>query len=234
MRGSWPRPASASVRRPSFDASGSTTASGRIVGWDWDFGDGATAQGATVEHVYQQAGTRIATLTLRTEGGIAACSTVKAQHSIIVNAPPVADAGQDRTASIDEEILFDASGSHDDDGGIVAYDWDFGDGTTATGINARHSFRASGRYPVKLTVTDNMGLPNSSVTDTVMVVVNQPPVPVIAAPAAACPGEQLAFGGGGSHDATARSRASPGPSATARPRTVPMSPTPMPPRGSMS
>ena len=34
-----------------------------------------------------------------------------------------------------------------------------------------------------------------------MVIVNQPPQPVIAAPAAACPGEQLAFGGGGSHDA---------------------------------
>ena len=138
---------------------------------------------------------------MRTEGGIDACSTVKAQHSIIVNAPPVADAGPDRTVGIDEEILFDASASHDDDGGIVAYAWDFADGSTATGINARHSFRASGRYPVTLTVTDNMGLPNSSVATTTMVDVNQPPEPVIAAPAAACPGEQLTFSGGGSTDA---------------------------------
>ena len=84
-----------------------------------------------------------------------------------------------------QEILFDASASHDDDGGIVAYAWDFADGSTATGINARHSFRASGRYPVTLTVTDNMGLPNSSVATTAMVDVNQPPEPAIAAPAAA-------------------------------------------------
>ena len=195
-------PPSIGVGAPAgFDATGSSTVSGRIVGWSWDFGDGATAEGAKVEHVYQEPGTRIATLTLRTEGGIDACSTVKAQHSIIVNAPPVADAGPDRTVGIDEEILFDASASHDDDGGIVAYAWDFADGSTATGINARHSFRASGHYPVTLTVTDNMGLPNSSVATTAMVDVNQPPEPAIAAPAAACPGEQLTFSGGGSTDA---------------------------------
>ena len=47
-----PRPAIAVGAPARFDASGSTTASGQIVGWDWDFGDGATAQGATVEHVY--------------------------------------------------------------------------------------------------------------------------------------------------------------------------------------
>ena len=39
----------------SFDASGSTTASGRIVDWHWDFGDGAMAKGATVEHSLRQA-----------------------------------------------------------------------------------------------------------------------------------------------------------------------------------
>lgn len=198
-------PASVGVGAPAtFDASGSTTVSGRIVGWRWDFGDGETADGAKVEHVYRQPGNRIATLTLRTEGGVAACSTVEARHPIIVNAPPVADAGPDRNASIDEEILFDASASHDDDGGIVGYAWDFGDGSTASGINVRHSFRASGSYPVKLTVTDNMGLPNSSVTDTALVNVNQPPAPVIGAPAAACPGEQLAFTAGGSHDTDGR------------------------------
>ena len=47
-------------------------------------------------------------------------------------------------------------------------------------------------------MTDDMGLPNSTVSDTVEVIVNQPPQPVIAAPEAACPGEELAFGGRGS------------------------------------
>ncbi|WP_449263019.1 PKD domain-containing protein, partial [Escherichia coli] len=83
-----------------------------------------------------------------------------------VNAPPVADAGADRTVAVAEEILFDAGGSHDPDGGIVAYRWDFGDGSTASGVNARHSFRKGGRHLVTLTVTDDMGLPNSQARDT--------------------------------------------------------------------
>ena len=195
-------PASVGVGAPAgFDASGSTTAAGEIVGWRWDFGDGAQADGAKVEHVYQQPGNRIVTLTLRTEGGVDACKEVTAQHSITANAPPVADAGADRAVAIAEEVLFDAGRSHDPDGGIVAYAWDFGDGSSASGINARHSYRESGRYEVKLAVTDNQGLPNSRVTDTAVVTVNQPPMPVIAAPPAACPGEQLAFSAGASSDA---------------------------------
>ncbi|WP_222184728.1 PKD domain-containing protein [Geminicoccus harenae] len=189
--------AGAAVR---FDASASTTAVGRITGWQWAFGDGETATGPVVEHRYAKAGSYVARLTLETEGGIQACSTITASHPITVNAPPVADAGPDRTAAVAEEILFDAGGSHDPDGGIVAYQWDFGDGTTASGINARHSFRKGGRHLVTLTVTDDLGLPNSQATDTAEVVVNHAPEPVIAAPAAACPGEPLSFGGGGSKD----------------------------------
>lgn len=183
-----------------FDASGSTTAAGRIVGWDWDFGDGHSAQGPVVEHSFASPGSYITTLTLRTEGGVEACSTITARHSIVANAAPVADAGPDRMVAVAEGILFDAAGSQDEDGGIVAYQWDFGDGATATGINARHSFKQSGRYDVTLTVTDDMGLPNSQASDTANVVVNQPPQPAIKAPKAACPNEQLAFSGGGSKD----------------------------------
>jgi PKD repeat protein len=53
---------------------------------------------------------------------------------------------------------------------------------------------------VTLTVTDDTDLPNSTATDTVIVTVNQAPAAVIAAPAAACPGEELAFSGAGSVD----------------------------------
>jgi PKD repeat protein len=183
-----------------FNATASTTAAGRIVGWAWDFGDGVTAEGATVEHRFAKPGNYITALTLRTEGGVEACSSITASHSITANAAPIADAGRDQRAATGEEVVFDATGAHDDDGGIVQYGWDFGDGSTADGINARHSFRRSGRYDVKLTVTDDMGLPNSTATDIVQVVVNDAPRPVIAAPAAACPEERLTFSGSGSED----------------------------------
>ena len=184
-----------------FDAAASTTASGRIVGWDWDFGDGSAAHGPTVEHSYAAPGAYVATLTLRTEGGVAACSAITARHPIVANAAPVADAGPDRIAAPDEAVLFDAAGSKDVDGGIVAYRWDFGDGSTASGIDVRHSFKDSGRYEVTLTVTDDRDLPNSAASDTAEIVVHPAPQPVIAAPESACPGEQLAFGADGFKDA---------------------------------
>ncbi|MBP9079887.1 MAG: PQQ-dependent sugar dehydrogenase [Flavobacteriales bacterium] len=45
-----------------------------------------------------------------------------------------------------------------DNGSIVSYQWDFGDGTTATGPVVNNTFTETGEYQVKLTVTDNDGL----------------------------------------------------------------------------
>src|SRR5262249_27222004 len=50
-----------------------------------------------------------------------------------------------------------ASTSHDPDGSIATYDWDFGDGTTDQGVSVVHTFASSGRYAVHLTVTDDRG-----------------------------------------------------------------------------
>jgi PKD repeat protein len=51
-------------------------------------------------------------------------------------------------------VIFDAYSSTDDRG-IASYAWDFGDGTTATGVMPDpHTYTESGSYIVKLTVTD--------------------------------------------------------------------------------
>jgi len=39
------------------------------------------------------------------------------------NLPPVADAGEDKTVDVDEEVCLDGSGSYDPDGGPVTYSW---------------------------------------------------------------------------------------------------------------
>ena len=54
------------------------------------------------------------------------------------------------------------AGSADSDGTIASYAWTFGDGGTATGATANHTYAAAGTYPVTLTVTDNGGLTGSS------------------------------------------------------------------------
>ncbi len=52
---------------------------------------------------------------------------------------------------------FDASTSADSDGSIASYAWDFGDGTTGSGVNPTHAYTADGSFTVTLTVTDNRG-----------------------------------------------------------------------------
>lgn len=69
---------------------------------------------------------------------------------------PTADAGADRTTYVDVMVIFDASESSDNVG-IVDYDWDFGDGTTGTGIETNHTYTSPGEYTVALTVEDVAG-----------------------------------------------------------------------------
>lgn len=72
---------------------------------------------------------------------------------------PGGGADQNPTASFtfectDLTCTFDATSSSDD-GAIVLYEWDFGDGNTDTGSQTEHTFDDTGSYVVTLTVTDN-------------------------------------------------------------------------------
>jgi chitinase len=67
-----------------------------------------------------------------------------------------------------ETILFDGSQSVDD-GQIVSYFWNFGDGAAATGVSAIHTFDLPGTYNVVLTVTDDRGLATASAPKPVLV-----------------------------------------------------------------
>ncbi len=80
----------------------------------------------------------------------------------------------DTTGIVPFTVTFDAYGSTDDRG-IASYSWDFGDGTSATGVMpAAHTYTVVGTYTVKLTVTDYFG--NVGV-DIVTITVNAAGVP---------------------------------------------------------
>ncbi len=70
-------------------------------------------------------------------------------------------------------VAFDGSGSTDADGSIVDWAWDFGDGTTASGVTAAHTYIASGAYTVTLRVTDDGGAVGA--TSRVVTVTEPPP-----------------------------------------------------------
>jgi len=54
-------------------------------------------------------------------------------------------------------VQFDASASHDSDGQIVTYHWDFGDGQSGSGESVSHAYTLVGIFYARLTVTDNSG-----------------------------------------------------------------------------
>jgi PKD repeat protein len=139
----------------SFDASGSVDRDGTIAGYAWNFGDGTTGTGLTANHTYAAAGTYTVTLTVTDDSG--AITATSAPVSVVAQPPNVLPTATLNVATDARSISVDAIGSGDPDGSIVSYVWDFGDGATASGPTATHTYAADGTYPVSLTVTDSRG-----------------------------------------------------------------------------
>ncbi len=101
------------------------------------------------------------------------------------NIEPIADlsAKEPYQGSVDIPILFDGSNSHDPDGNITSWTWNFGDTTNANGVIKSHSFSQVGSYTITLTVTDNNGATD---TDTTICLIRQsnrsPAKPTISGP----------------------------------------------------
>ena len=82
---------------------------------------------------------------------------------LIVDLPPSASfTAAPNPVAPGQPVAFGDSGSADPDGTIVSYSWDFGDGGTATGPSATHSYASAGSYSARLTVRDDYGLSASS------------------------------------------------------------------------
>lgn len=151
-----------------FNASESTAASGRrLVGYDWDFGDGARASGVTASHRYGAARTYKVTLTVTDDIGKRA-STSSDVSVGAVERPAAAFTFAPSSPRVGQTVFFDASASTAPPGStIVEYRWDFGDsssaqcpgspGCSADARQVTKTFSAAGSYTVVLIVRDSEG-----------------------------------------------------------------------------
>ena len=143
-----------------FDGSGSTTQQPPLISYDWSFGDGSTGSGATISHTYTTTGVYTATLTVidnANQTGQLSIPVVVTAVSSITNQPPssVILTSQPTVGTAPFTITFDGTSSTDSDGSIASYIWNFGDGTTAIGSIAQHTYTDLGNYTVTLTVVDD-------------------------------------------------------------------------------
>ncbi len=150
-------------------ASTSSDSDGTIVGTQWVFGDGTTGAGPAIGHTFTAPGTYTVTMTVTDDAGAEA----QASTEIVVkeNRHPSASIDMDTSSGFAPvQVNVSAENSSDPDGSITGYTWAFGDGTTAQGISATHTYTSPGSYTVVLTVTDDKG---GTDTETAMVEVRQ-------------------------------------------------------------
>jgi len=124
---------------------------GNIVAWIWYFGDGNSSTAKNPVHRYADNGAYLVRLVVWDDNG----NMDYAEKIInVLNEPPVADAGEDITTN-SYTVGFNGGFSYDEDGIIINYTWDFGDGNFGYGKVVNHEYNDEGIYYVTLTVRDN-------------------------------------------------------------------------------
>jgi len=162
-----------------FDASASGDPDGEIASFHWDFdGDGITDQVTTdakTEHAFEIDGYHAPQLIVEDIDGD---RSDPRSTSIYVNARPVAQFTVSTFEPRELEDVEFVDCSHDKDGAIRGWLWDFDDGDTSVQTSAVHAFRSSGTRTITLTVFDDQSA--SRTASATITVINLPPVAEVA------------------------------------------------------
>jgi large repetitive protein len=130
----------------------------------WDFGDGHAADLAQADHVFAAAGEysiRFTAYDKETKQSSIATETLSVQPELsafttqILSIHPI---------SLVTDQLVSFSGVARNGSGNYRYQWNFGDGKSALGVNPRHTYAAPGTYKVTLTASDQTKFRQASAT----------------------------------------------------------------------
>lgn len=183
-----------------FNGAKSFDTDGKIVSYNWDFGDGSTGTGSTTSHIYNKPGKYTVTLKVIDDYSLANCNYGMDSTIVIINSPPVPLTNQKIIGSVNEEILFDASSSRDDDGSIASYTWDFKNFGIESGPKVKKKFSTPGRYKVTLTVQDNSAASNNKSSFEIDLFINNSPKAIVGSDKIVAPNEPIVFDGSKSKD----------------------------------
>ena len=187
-----------------FSSASSFDPDGSIVSYSWVFGDGGRSTDANPTHVFASAASFETTLVVTDNSGGTGSTSQIINVAPRPNQSPVAVAtATPATGDAPLLVQFGSAGSSDPDGSIVAYDWDFGDGTAHSASAApSHTYTSAGGFTAVLTVTDNNGATGTD-SATVTVDPNKAPTAVassVPSPATGKAPLQVQFSSAGSGD----------------------------------
>jgi len=150
----------------SFSAAQTQDSGGTPSTWSWSFdGGGSTPGTSTTTHTFSTAGLHTVSLTVSDGTNTDTVTT----NVNVVGSPHAAFTPSTTSTAVGRPVNFDASASSEP-GSTLNYAWNFGDGTTGTGVNPSHSYSTAGNYTVSLTVSDNLGQQDGPATTSIEVV----------------------------------------------------------------
>ncbi len=117
----------------------------------WNFGDGNTSTGFNPTNVFVAPGTYNVTLTAISANGCSASTTQNT--AVTVNTFVGALNAGPRTGCAPLPVTFSGISTPT----ATSWQWNFGDGNTATGQNVNHTYTAIGNYTVTLIMTSPLG-----------------------------------------------------------------------------
>jgi gliding motility-associated-like protein len=128
-----------------------------IVKWVWVYGDGKedTYSAPPFTHQYDNGGTY--TVSIRVTDSKGCTDNASGAAAIIVSNPKAAFVTADTSSCPGKPINF----SNASTGSALQYNWDFGDGNTATQVTPVHQYQQDGLYTVNLLITDPVGCSDS-------------------------------------------------------------------------
>jgi pentapeptide MXKDX repeat protein len=165
-----------------FDGTGSSDPDGDALTYAWDFGDGDTGSGSTVDHIYADDGQYIVTLTVTDPTGSGE-SNSQTTTATISNVAPTVNAGDNQAVSAGDPVNVSATFSDPGSADTHTATIDWGDGTVEPGtvdettgtVSGSHAYLNDGSYTVTVTVTDDDGgSGDDTFTVTVVTAVSDP------------------------------------------------------------
>ena len=132
------------------------------VSTTWQWGDGSTGSGMTASHAFSAPGTYTVTAMAMNEGGDDSESCLVTVVEVPV--PPTLAGCRATPSRVDvgEQVTINATAT---DAETVSID--FGDGTTASTLPARHAYNETGAYTVTITATNQYGTETCTIPVTV-------------------------------------------------------------------
>jgi gliding motility-associated-like protein len=138
----------------------STLATGTIVAWNWNFGNGATSTIQNPTYIYTVQGTFSVSLAVTSSNG---CTTSTTQV-VTVNIKPNADFSMSGNPIFADETL-GLTDLSTPVGTINSWLWGFGDGNTSTQQNTSHLYDDKGVFTITLSIIDVNGCADTVTKD---------------------------------------------------------------------